>query len=234
MTVKDFILQIADGSLKKDDILNYANKSWDIKELLWDLHLSNIAIDETLGKPLVTGDTETNRIFNAIEIISKQFDVSICNETEQQCKDDDKEIQSFIITEDNIAEVHESDHYNSDANNREIVTVYYNLKQYKYIAEDTTVNQWVYMCTGAEHLKEYFAPIKWNKEQNLLVLFIDRMFNSDRKKWKIATNAFRILKETGKYEMIKHDNMRRSAQDLSNPLNGKKKKFLEQIFKINR
>ena len=92
MTVKDFILQIADGSLKKDDILNYANKSWDIKELLWDLHLSNIAIDETLGKPLVTGDTETNRIFNAIEIISKQFDVSICNEIEQQYKDNENGI----------------------------------------------------------------------------------------------------------------------------------------------
>lgn len=100
MTVKDFILQIADGSLKKDDILNYANKSWDIKELLWDLHLSNIAIDETLGKPLVTGDTETNRIFNAIEIISKQFDVSICNEIEQQYKDNENGIRSKILLED--------------------------------------------------------------------------------------------------------------------------------------
>lgn len=80
MIVKDFIRHIADGTYCKDDILNYANDSWDIKELIWDMKFATIAVADKLEHPLITDDKEIDRIDTAISLISKEFGVSLLDD----------------------------------------------------------------------------------------------------------------------------------------------------------
>lgn len=80
MIVKDFIRHIADGAYCKDDILNYAKDSWDIKELIWDMKLAAIVVEDKLGHPLITDDKEIDRVDTAISLISKEFGVSLLDD----------------------------------------------------------------------------------------------------------------------------------------------------------
>ena len=79
MTVREFILQVANGTLFSNDILAYASKCLDKHSLLWDLRFAYIAVDEAsgTGKPLVTDDKQIDRLIDAIELISKQFNIML-------------------------------------------------------------------------------------------------------------------------------------------------------------
>lgn len=89
MIVKDFIRHVADGAYCKDDILNYAKDSWDIKELIWDMKLADIVVEDKLGHPLITDDKEINRVDAAISLISKEFGVSLLDDdSSTRYKDD--------------------------------------------------------------------------------------------------------------------------------------------------
>lgn len=79
MTVREFILQVADGTLFSNDILAYAAKCFDKHSLLWDLRFAYIAVDDASGngKPLVTDEKQIDRLIDAIELISKQFSIML-------------------------------------------------------------------------------------------------------------------------------------------------------------
>ena len=136
-----------------------------------------------------------------------------------------------IVDEDKIEDP-ERTHYHSSTEDKELLKIFVKLKQHKYITEDTTGEQWLYMCTGKDSLKEHCAPIKWNKQQRLLVFLIDRMFgeSDEFRRWIIATDAFRISKADG-YIKQKHDNYRRAAQDVLNDTPTRSiKAFEDKIF----
>lgn len=135
-------------------------------------------------------------------------------------------------TDEDKIEDPERSHYHSSADDKELLRIFVELKNHKYISEDTKPEQWLYMCTGKENLKGYCAPIKWNKQQRLLVFLIDRMFgqSDEFRRWIIATDAFRISKANG-YIKQKHDNYRRAAQDvLSDNQTRSIKAFEDKIF----
>ena len=79
MTVREFILQVADGTLFSNDILAYASKCFDKHSLLWDLRFAYIAVDEAsgTGKPLVADEKQIDRLINAIWLISDQFNITL-------------------------------------------------------------------------------------------------------------------------------------------------------------
>ena len=140
--------------------------------------------------------------------------------------------KNITIVDDDKIEDPERSHYHSITDDKELLKIYVNLKRHKYISEDTTGEQWLYMCTGRDNLKEHCAPIKWNKQQRLLVFLIDRMFgeSDEFRRWIIATNVFRISKANG-YIKQKHDNYRRAAQDvLSDNPTRSIKAFEDKIF----
>ncbi len=93
MKVKEFILQVANGTLYKDDILSFVSNSWDKENLLWDLYLADKVVNDETGLPLISTEVEINRIANAIEQVSTHFNVSLIpqhpNEKSPGCNCDD-------------------------------------------------------------------------------------------------------------------------------------------------
>lgn len=79
MTVREFILQVADGTLFSNDILSYASSCFDIQTLLWDMRFAYISVDDASGngKPLVTDEKQIDRLIDAIELISKRFNIML-------------------------------------------------------------------------------------------------------------------------------------------------------------
>lgn len=134
-----------------------------------------------------------------------------------------------ISDEDNTDEP-EISHYNSDKDCKELTRVYVQLKRHKYIPNDTTVEQWLYMCTGDNKYKEHCSYIRWNKTTRCLVLLIHNLFNqTDDRLWIKCVRSFVILKNN-EYKKIVHDNLRRATSVLTEPLSRPNQKFIEQIF----
>ena len=117
--------------------------------------------------------------------ISKKFEMNLSNECE---------IIDPIISE--------PVHFCSTASVSELKKVYRNLIDYKYLSDKTTLEQWLYFCTGKGEKHE--QPLLWNKGLNALALFIDKLLDSsnNNQKWGKASTIFRN-KNQNKYELIK-------------------------------
>ncbi len=180
MTVNEFILQVANGKLHKDDILSFASNSWDTENLLWDLYLADKIVDDETGLPLIRREAEINRIANAIDIISSYFNVSLLFQNQEEYHSQEEEKPS-------------ENHYNSNADNLCLTKIFIKLQGLDYIDREIKIDQWLYICKGQE-VPSVFLPIRWNSTQNTLVYLIARLFeNTDSsRKWEIATEVFRV------------------------------------------
>ena len=82
MIIKEFITQIADGTLTKNDIIEYAAQKEDKLDLIWQLHFANIIVSESIGLPQVNNSAQINRIHDAISYISQKFNLSLLDNSE--------------------------------------------------------------------------------------------------------------------------------------------------------
>lgn len=100
-------------------------------------------------------------------------------------------------------------HYCSTVSVSELKKVYRKLIDYKYLSSKTTLEQWLFFCTGKEY-NSYLHPILWNREVKTLAMLINKALDSNNKqKWQIASTIFRI-KKGNRYEIINPDNLRRA------------------------
>ena len=77
MTTKEFIARIADGTFSKNDVIMQSAQFPDKEDLLWDLKLADKACLESTGKPQITDDVEIERIAKAINIICKEYRITL-------------------------------------------------------------------------------------------------------------------------------------------------------------
>ena len=120
-----------------------------------------------------------------------------------------------------------NDHYNAkDISKEQLQTIYERLINNGYIAQETTFDQWQYVCTGRGGNEPYTA-ITWLKSQSQLVRLCNVLFyktDADRI-WKTASRVF-ILKSTGKAP-----NPKTMKTDL-NKAGGKERKSWQDIDKL--
>lgn len=127
--------------------------------------------------------------------ISKKFDMNLSDEC--------------VIIEPTISD---PVHYSSTASISELKKVYRNLIDCKYLNDKTSLEQWLYFCTG-KNTTEQKQPMLWNKGLNALAILIDRLLsnNTDKERWNKASIAFRI-KNKDKYDLIKTDSIGRAGR----------------------
>jgi len=85
MTTKEFIINIANGNLKKNDILNYVLNCPDKQALVDDLYWSDKACEISTGKPLVCEDDKILLIYDAINIICEEYQLKPLGEYQDGC-----------------------------------------------------------------------------------------------------------------------------------------------------
>ncbi len=141
-------------------------------------------------------------------------------------------IQSIIIPSYEYSSDTTVEHYFAKISTKKLVDILLKLKEYRYIAKETTENKWIYLCTGNEKYKKEFPPIMWNKEVKYLAFLINELLDSTpgRDRWYKASSIFRIRKGS-KYEFIKPDNLRRaSLENSKNPNSKGVEKFKKLII----
>lgn len=84
MTTREFIAAIADGTLFERDIIAFAESVSDKEALIWDLWLSDKAVWDKIGTPQITDSKQTDRVSDAIWILSQKYDINIFFKTDQE------------------------------------------------------------------------------------------------------------------------------------------------------
>lgn len=207
MTVREFIQQIADGTLHyRNDIVNSIPVSWDKTDLVNDMFYYDRVEDPKTGAIPVLNDVEKQRLYNAIKFIYDLYQQEISyfpiwELSGEDLSDMPNSVESstiqtasgYLCEFDNLpCESTENpfndgdhnkscDHYNYGDNDDEILflkDVYVKLVEHKYLEKDN-VRIWLYICTGQKKLKEEGELIKlnWLGTQASLAVTIDTLFN---------------------------------------------------------
>lgn len=254
MTVREFIQQIADGTLHyRNDIVNSIPVSWDKTDLVNDMFYYDRVEDPKTGAIPVLNDVEKQRLYNAIKFIYDLYQQEISYFPIWELSGEDLsdmpnsvEASTIQIVSDTLCEFDHSpgesvedpfnngdsnilyDHYNSGADDRYLMKVFCFLRSDGYIDENTDPKQWIYVCKGTRNDQEYKAPILWNKQQNKLSCLIHYLFvQSDFDRiWKIAENAFKIKKRDG-YVKPKNEHLSSYYQKDTKPIQEFEKKLKE-------
>ena len=82
-------------------------------------------------------------------------------------------------------------HYKLQAKKEQIKIIYDELIKEAFIADYITFEDFYYACTGFKKPDSYMG-IKWIGPKNSCGFFISRLFQNEKRKWKIGRNVFGI------------------------------------------
>lgn len=228
MTVREFIQQIADGTLHyRNDIVNSIPVGWDRTDLVNDMFYYDRVEDPKTGAIPVLNDVEKQRLYNAIKFIYNLYQPEISyfpiwelNGEDLSDMPNSVEASTIQIEPGTLCEFDNSpgeaaenpfndgdhnkscDHYNYGDNKDDILylkNVYVKLVEHKYLEKDN-VRKWLYICTGQQKLKEDGELIKlnWLGSQTSLAVTIDILFNDLPGKPDIWKVAEKVFLKNGK------------------------------------
>lgn len=121
-----------------------------------------------------------------------------------------------------------SRHFNSKKTEKELTAIFYKLTGYKYLAPNSDLQGWLWVCTGTMGKKPQ-TPIMWIAQQNLLGDMVDFLFGDTDTNSFLETTLVCFVLKNGKeinYNSIKNREKKHNKGGIAQ---ARKEKLLELI-----
>lgn len=237
MTELEFIEEIAEGNLTKNDIIKYTEGVCDKIDLLENIFayivsldtindeiilcVNDYSIDNTSEIKVKHGNQypeKQKRLYQAMEDIENYFSVKLFDNNENHSIE-------HLNLNDKEHNVHE--HYNKN-NEQKAKKQFENLVKEGFFMPETRLDDWLYIY-GVDGKEPNEKPLEWKKTQIELAYLVRLIWqNTDKRQWAICEKVFTI---NGKVPNIKV--MKSTLSKIENCYRDKPKSFekLERLLK---